>query len=78
MLSISGVRLALFAAFVVGLTYRLYRPQSDEPPAPELYKGAMAAAIVLAVLALVNGPGILGGLVAIGSLLAASAFLLSR
>jgi hypothetical protein len=76
--SISGVRLALFAAFVVALTYRLYVPKPEDPPAPELYKGAMSAAIILAVLALFNDPGFLGGIVAIGSIVAAAAFLFSR
>jgi hypothetical protein len=38
----------------------------------------MSAAIILAVLALFNDPGFLGGIVAIGSIVAAAAFLFSR
>ena len=76
--SISGVRLALFAAFVVALTYRLYTPKAENPAPPDLYKGAMSAAIILAVLALFNDPGFLGALVAIGSIVSAAAFLFSH
>jgi hypothetical protein len=76
--SLSGLRLAFFAAFVALVTQWLYRPRPDQPPAPELYKGAMAAAVILAVLALFNSPGFFGGTIAVAALLAASNFLLSR
>jgi hypothetical protein len=76
--SLSGVRLALFAAFVVLVTWRLYRPRLDEPHAPALYKGAMAGGMVLAVLALFNGPGFLGAVVAMASIGLASVFVLAR
>jgi hypothetical protein len=64
--SLNGLRLALIAAAVVFFTWRLYRPDPDEPPPAHLHKGAMAAAVILAVLALFNAPVFFGGTVALG------------
>jgi hypothetical protein len=70
--TLSGLRLAICAFLVVGLTWTVY--SSRRPETVVLYRGAMAGAAVLAVLALFHSPGVAGGLLAAIALVGAARF----
>lgn len=78
--TLTGFRVALFAAAVVAGAWASYWPRIRAhrvPRKPRAWQAAMIAGIALGLLSFVMGPGLGGGVLALVAIIAATFFLFS-